>query len=92
MFNSITECSVIQLNSRNSRIEEGVGTADIKIDNYIRRFSGDALSRACFGSNYAKGEQIFQKLDKLQHAMSKKVFFTRIPGMRYFLLTRASKI
>ncbi|KAB2634492.1 cytochrome P450 734A1-like [Pyrus ussuriensis x Pyrus communis] len=59
MFNLITECSVILLNSWNN----------IKIDNYIRRFSGDAISRACFGSNYAKGEQIFQKLDKLQHAI-----------------------
>ncbi|KAL5582790.1 hypothetical protein UlMin_015232 [Ulmus minor] len=83
MMNLITESATTLVNSWNSRIETEGGTADIKIDGDMRRFSGDVISRACFGSNFSKGEEIFQKLRALQEAMSKKIFLTGIPGMRY---------
>ncbi|OWM77400.1 hypothetical protein CDL15_Pgr016797 [Punica granatum] len=38
------------------------GAADIKIDAFMRSFSGDVISRACFGSSFCEGEQIFVKL------------------------------
>ncbi|KAM1899961.1 hypothetical protein ACFX14_028961 [Malus domestica] len=83
MINLITESTTTLVNSWNSKIEtaEG-GIAEIKIDSYMRSFSGDVISRACFGSNYSKGEEIFHKLRNLQEAMSKKVFSTGVPGMR----------
>ncbi|CAB4312311.1 unnamed protein product [Prunus armeniaca] len=83
MINLITESTATLINSWNSRIEAEGGVADIKIDSYIRSFSGDVISRACFGSNYSKGEEIFQKLRNLQEAMSKKIFLTGVPGMRH---------
>lgn len=61
---------------------EGGKLADIKIDNYLKKFSGDVISRACFGSSYAQGEQLFQKLGALQQVIANKGFAQGIPGMR----------
>ncbi|PON69531.1 Cytochrome P450 [Parasponia andersonii] len=83
MVNLITESATTLLNTWNTKIEAEGGTADVKIDSYMRSFSGDVISRACFGSNYVKGEEIFQKLRSLQEAMSKKIFLTGVPGTRY---------
>ncbi|XVE75517.1 hypothetical protein DITRI_Ditri12bG0099900 [Diplodiscus trichospermus] len=82
MMNSMAESSVTLVDSWNRKIESEGGVADIKIDDYIRSFSGDVISRACFGSNYSKGEEIFLKLGDLKDAMSSK-FFSGIPGIRY---------
>ncbi|KAK6234485.1 Cytochrome P450 - like 10 [Theobroma cacao] len=83
MMNLIIESTFTLLNSWKSRIEAKGGLADIKIDEYMRSFSGDVISRACFGSNYSRGEEIFLKLRALQEAMSKKSLSTGVPGMRY---------
>ena len=82
-MNLITESMITVIDSWKSTIETQGGTADIKIDEYMRSFSGDVISRACFGSNYSKGEEIFVKLRILQEAMSKRSLATGIPGMRY---------
>ncbi|KAK0577948.1 hypothetical protein LWI29_002719 [Acer saccharum] len=83
MMNLITESTMMLLTSWNSRIEKEGGIANIKIDGDMRSFSGDLISRACFGSNYSKGEEIFLKLRALQEIMSKKSLSMGIPGMRY---------
>lgn len=82
MLHLITESTGTLLSSWESRIKEEGGVADIKIDDYMRSFSGDVISRACFGSNFSKGEEIFLKLRALQEAMSKTVFASGIPGLR----------
>ena len=64
----------ILLNSWKTKIEADGGIADIKIDQYMRSFSGDVISKACFGSNYTKGEEIFSRLRALEEAMSKNCF------------------
>ncbi|KAA8543617.1 hypothetical protein F0562_021637 [Nyssa sinensis] len=43
----------------------------------------DVISRACFGSSYSKGEEIFKRLRALQAISSKKFWSNRIPGMRH---------
>uniref|UniRef100_A0A2N9FED0 Cytochrome P450 n=1 Tax=Fagus sylvatica TaxID=28930 RepID=A0A2N9FED0_FAGSY len=83
MINLITESTSTLLNSWNSMIEKEGGQADIRIEEYMRSFSGDVISRACFGSNFSKGQEIFHKLRALQEAMSKKCLSTGVPGMRY---------
>lgn len=83
MVKLVTECAMTLVNSWNGRIEtaEG-GTADIKIDNDIRRFSVDVISRVCFGRNFSDGQQIFYKLRDLEKVMSKTAFYSGIPGAR----------
>ncbi|KAF8364680.1 hypothetical protein HHK36_033360 [Tetracentron sinense] len=83
MMNLITESTITLLNSWKNKIDCEGGISDIKIDDYMRNFSGDVISRACFGSSYSKGEEIFLRLRALQEAMSKKTLATGVPGMRY---------
>ncbi|OAY23979.1 cytochrome P450 714C2 isoform X2 [Manihot esculenta] len=83
MVNLITESANALLNSWKSMIERDGGMADIKVDEGLGSFSADVISRACFGSNYYKGEKIFLKLKDLLKASSKKDLAVGIPGMRY---------
>ncbi|TMX03157.1 hypothetical protein EJD97_018064 [Solanum chilense] len=83
MINLVQDSALTLLNSWNNEIEAQGGIADIKIDPDLRRFSGDVISKACFGSNFSKGEEIFYKLRALQEASSKRVMSTGIPGIRY---------
>jgi hypothetical protein len=82
-MNIMVESSMTLVNLWRTESEGGV--ADVHIDEYMRSFSGDVISRACFGSNYSKGEEIFLKLRTLQELMSKKFFSSGIPGMRFDL-------
>ncbi|KAK8681233.1 hypothetical protein V6N13_053640 [Hibiscus sabdariffa] len=83
MMDLIVQSTSLVLESWKTRIEADGGLAEIKIDEYMRSFSGDVISRACFGSSYCRGEEIFLKLRALQEAMSKKGLSTGVPGMRY---------
>jgi len=81
------ESGVSLINAWNSKIDSGGGVADIKVDEYLRNFSGEVISRVCFGNNY---KEIFSKLRALQEIACKKVFWQGIPGFRFdtsFLLT-----
>lgn len=55
---------------------EGQGSfeAEIQVDEDLRGFSADVISRACFGSSYSKGKEIFSKLRSLQDIMSRQAF------------------
>ncbi|KAL2238446.1 cytochrome P450 714C2 [Sesamum indicum] len=83
MISLIQDSGIALLNSWRNIVEREGGLADINIDRYMRSFSGDIISGACFGSSYSKGEEIFLKLRALQEATSKKAFATGIPGMRH---------
>ncbi|KAK4492137.1 hypothetical protein RD792_002934 [Penstemon davidsonii] len=84
MVNIIEESIVRLVNSWKSVIDETTcGIADIKIDQHMRSFSGDVISKACFGSNYSKGEEIFFKLRALQETASKKSLAIAFPGLRH---------
>lgn len=77
----MVDSTTTMVRSWESRIEGDGGMAEINIDLEIRNLSADIISRACFGSNYTKGEEIFLKLRNLQDAMSRG--FIGIPGSRY---------
>ncbi|KAL4597815.1 hypothetical protein ACB092_11G016100 [Castanea dentata] len=69
------------LRSWESRIENEGGIADIEIIEDCRSLSADIISRACFGSNYSQGEEIFLKLKALQGIMSTGNI--GVPGFRF---------
>lgn len=83
MTHLMAECSVMVVKEWKSKIDSHGGAADVKVDDCLRRFTRDVISRACFGSNYSKGEEIFFKIRALQEAMSKKVLSNGFPGMRF---------
>lgn len=83
MISLIQDSTMSLLRSWKDIIDEAEGRlADIKIDRYMRSFSGDVISRACFGSSYAKGEEIFLRLRALQESASKTLLTGGIPGLR----------
>ncbi|XP_019200476.1 PREDICTED: cytochrome P450 714A1-like [Ipomoea nil] len=49
---------------------QGGEMAEIDVDEDLKSFSADVISRACFGSSYNKGKQIFSKLRDLQVIIS----------------------
>ena len=64
-----------------SRMEDG--GAEMEVNKDLRNFSADVISRACFGSNYLEGEEIFFKLQALEEALSEPNLFAEITGFRY---------
>ena len=97
MVNLMVGSTTSMLRSWESRIENEGGIADIKINEDLRSLSADIISRACFGSNYSQGEEIFLKLNTLQGIMSKGN--VGVPGFRYgnilnplILITKTRKL
>ncbi|XAR58817.1 hypothetical protein NMG60_11014366 [Bertholletia excelsa] len=80
MMGLITESAITLIDSWKERVETAGGVAEITIDQDMRSFSGDVISRACFGSNFSRGELIFKKLRALQEAASKKCFPVASPS------------
>nr|TKV96289.1 hypothetical protein SEVIR_9G419700v2 [Setaria viridis]TKV96293.1 hypothetical protein SEVIR_9G419700v2 [Setaria viridis] len=70
------------------RVDRNGGITDIKIDDDIRAYSADVISRTCFGSNYIKGKEIFIKIRELQQAVSKPNVLAEMTGLRFFPSTR----
>ncbi|KAH6788397.1 hypothetical protein C2S51_003403 [Perilla frutescens var. frutescens] len=83
MVSLIQDSTVTLLETWKSIVEAGGGFADIKIDQHMRSFSGDVISKACFGSNYAEGEEIFLKLRAFQESASKKTLDIGVPSIRH---------
>ncbi|PON32369.1 Cytochrome P450 [Parasponia andersonii] len=83
VMNLMAESAVTLVKSWTRQIESEGGVADIEIDEYLNRFSVDVISRACFGNNYSKGEEIFLKLRDLQQNMTKKAVYLGLPIFRY---------
>jgi hypothetical protein len=84
MVNIISESCESLLSLWNSKIEaQNGGVTDINIDEDLKIFSGNVISRACFGSDYSKGEEIFLKLGALEEVVfSWKNLSSAVPGMR----------
>ena len=62
---------------------QGSVTAEIKVDEDLRGISADVISRACFGSSYSKGKQIFSKLRSLQNIISQQSFLFGVTHFGY---------
>ena len=74
------------LRSWETRIDKGGGIAEIRVDDDLRSLSADIISRACFGSSFDQGKDIFIKLKTLKDLLSKSFIYIGIPGYRYLTL------
>ncbi|GAB2212322.1 hypothetical protein Drorol1_Dr00020281 [Drosera rotundifolia] len=61
---------------------EGGKAASVRVDEDLRAISADIISRACFGSSYTKGKDIFTKLRTLQGLISDRGFLFKLPNLR----------
>jgi cytochrome P450 len=64
-----------------SILDSAGGSKEIVVDDYVRNISADVISRACFGSSFAKGEEIFCRLRKLQTAISQQDAFVGLSAL-----------
>uniref|UniRef100_R7W7F4 Secologanin synthase n=1 Tax=Aegilops tauschii TaxID=37682 RepID=R7W7F4_AEGTA len=82
MVDLMVDSAQTLLESWEARVDKSGGTLDIKIDDDIRAYSADVISRTCFGSSYVKGKKIFLKLRELQKAVSKPNVLAEMTGLR----------
>lgn len=85
MVDLMVDSAIPMLETWEGRIENGGGRTEIKIDEDLKSYSADVISRASFGSSYSKGKQIFMKLYELKKAVSKPNLFVEITGIRYLV-------
>nr|WMZ41185.1 cytochrome P450 family 714 subfamily A polypeptide 1 [Ipomoea batatas] len=62
---------------------QGGEMAEIAVDEDLRSFSADVISRACFGSSYSKGKQIFSKLRNLQAILSSQSYLFGLAALGF---------
>ena len=62
---------------------EGETFCDIRVDEDLRAVSADVISRACFGSSFSKGKEIFSKLRCLQKAITHNNILFSLNGFTY---------
>ncbi|XP_051180821.1 cytochrome P450 714B3 [Lolium perenne] len=84
MMDLMVDSAQTLLESWEERVDKNGGTVDIKIDDDIRAYSADVISRTCFGSSYIKGKKIFLKLRELQKAVSRPNALAEMTGLRFF--------
>ena len=82
-MNLMVQSGMILVNTWAKQIESEGGVADIQVDDYMIGFSQEVISRACFGNNYSKGDDIFLKLRGLQENMTKRAVYNGIPILRF---------
>ncbi|XP_074578284.1 cytochrome P450 714B3-like [Curcuma longa] len=92
MVELMVDSAIPLLRSWQERVELAGGTAEINIDEDLRRYSADVISRTCFGSNYARGKEIFQKLRALQNAVATPNLFAEITVLRCIPTKRAREV
>lgn len=82
VMNVMVESAIRLVETWKNQIECDGGVADIEIDKYLNSFSADVISRACFGSTYIIGEELFLKLRSLQENMTNRTRYNGIPIFR----------
>ncbi|MQL91625.1 hypothetical protein Taro_024247 [Colocasia esculenta] len=83
MVELVVEATKPVLESWETMVQCEGNTAEITVDRDLRSWSADVISRACFGSSYSEGKEIFEKLKALQVALAKNAAFLGIPGVRH---------
>ena len=84
-MNLMMDAAVSMLNSWEDKVVSQGGRAEIVVDEFLRNFSADVISRTSFGSSFAEGKEIFYKTRQLQKAMAKNSMLIGVPGSRYVL-------
>lgn len=79
------DAAMSMLNLWEDKIEREGSRAEIMVDEFLRNFSADVISRASFGSSFTEGKEIFYKIRQLQKAMGKQSMLIGVPGSRYVL-------
>ncbi|CAK9154560.1 unnamed protein product [Ilex paraguariensis] len=83
MLNIVVESASTLVKSWESVVESEGGTADIKVDDYVREFTSHVFSRITFGSNYSIGAELLPKCRALIKASESPTILNGLPFYRY---------
>ncbi|KAK9131513.1 hypothetical protein Sjap_012000 [Stephania japonica] len=83
MIGSMMESVVALLKKWEETIQNGGGIAEIKVDQDLRNLSADVISKACFGSCYLRGKEIFSKLKDLKDIIGTSGFLFSLSNFGY---------
>ncbi|KAJ8649885.1 hypothetical protein MRB53_002908 [Persea americana] len=90
MVDLMVDSTLPLLKSWESIIETGGGIGDVTVDQDLRSFSADVISKACFGSSHREGKEIFMRLRALQDFLSRPGLSIGVSILRY-LPTKKNK-
>ncbi|CAL4904525.1 unnamed protein product [Urochloa decumbens] len=90
MIGLIMDATVPLLQAWENILDGTGGSKEIYVDGYLRNFSADVIARACFGSSFTKGKDIFCKLRQLQKAISQQDTFVGLSAIWKYLPTKSS--
>ncbi|XP_050213076.1 cytochrome P450 714A1-like [Mercurialis annua] len=90
MLGLMEESTMELIKAWDSQVKEQGGVADLSVDKDLKSVSADIISRACFGSSYSQGKQIFSKIDLLIGAIAKPSMLFGFSNFR-FLPTKSNK-
>nr|XP_028957184.1 cytochrome P450 714A1-like [Malus domestica] len=93
MMDMMEESAVALLKTWERRLlkSEG-GVLEIIVDKELKTLSADIISRACFGSTYSQGNQIFAKIALLQEALSNPILLFGVINFGFFPTENDKKI
>ncbi|KAG2549454.1 hypothetical protein PVAP13_9KG251600 [Panicum virgatum] len=83
MVNLMMEAANATLSSWENKVDSEGGSAEMVVDEFLRNFSADVISRASFGSSFSEGKEIFNKIRQLQMTMAKQKMLIGVPRSRY---------
>lgn len=94
MVGLMEDCTMAMITTWEKRLSEssqlGVDHHEFIVDQDLRGLSADIISRACFGSSYSQGKNIFAKLRDMQEALSQESLIFGLPTFR-FLPTKSNR-
>jgi len=88
MIGLIVDATVPLLQSWENMLDSTGGSKEIYVDGCLRNFSADVIARACFGSNFVEGKDIFCKLRQLQKLISEQDTFVGLSALWKYLPTK----
>jgi len=91
MIGLIEDATVPVLQAWENILDSTGGSKEIYVDRYLRNFSADVIARACFGSSFAKGKDIFCKIRQLQKAISQLDTFVGLSALWKYLPTKINQ-
>uniref|UniRef100_A0A0E0BN52 Cytochrome P450 n=1 Tax=Oryza glumipatula TaxID=40148 RepID=A0A0E0BN52_9ORYZ len=91
MIQLIEDATVTVLEAWEDMIDDVGGCREIVVDDYLRNLSADVIARACFGSSFTKGEEIFCKLRQLQKAIAQQDSFVGLSALWKYLPTKSNQ-
>ncbi|KAM0834448.1 hypothetical protein ACQ4PT_063598 [Festuca glaucescens] len=63
------------------------GVLDLNVDDDLRAYSADVISRTCFGSSYVRGKKIFAMIRELQKTVTKPNLLAEMTGLSFLPTT-----